>query len=152
MKAIEMGVVTETTRSRMLELEAEQARLTGRIAAEQADIVQIDREDMIAGLKVFRDGNVKDKKYQARLFDTFLIAVFLYDDGLKLVFGFPGGKHTIDIPLDDILADDVEEDIIEGKVRLGASSLHQSSARRTTPSIYMVDGLFVLALPLYHEE
>ena len=49
---------------------------------------------------MFRDGDVHDKKYQARLFDTFLVAVYAYDDDLRLVFSFSGNKNTIQIPIE----------------------------------------------------
>ena len=56
--------------------------------------------DLISGLEMFRDGDVHDKKYQARLFDTFLVAVYVYDDDLRLVFSFSGNKNTIQIPIE----------------------------------------------------
>lgn len=98
-KAIEAGIITETTRARLLELESEKARLEGQIAAEKASIIQIDRDQMIEGMKLFRQGNIKDRKFLHRLFDTFLVAVYLYDDHLKLVFSFSGDKHIKDVPI-----------------------------------------------------
>ena len=92
MTAIEQGIITESTRGRRLELEGDQARITGQIAAARADIITINREDIVAGLEMFRDGDVENKKYQAKLFDTFLVAVYLYDDDLKIVFSFCLGR------------------------------------------------------------
>ena len=60
----------------------------------------VSRDDIISGLEMFRDGDVHDKKYQARLFDTFLVAVYAYDDDLRLVFSFSGNKNTIQIPIE----------------------------------------------------
>lgn len=56
---------------------------------------------------MFREGDVHDKKYQARLFDTFLVAVYLYDDDMKIVFSFSGDKNTIRIPLNQSI-DNIE--------------------------------------------
>ena len=100
MSAIEQGVITETTKSRLVELESERATIKAKIAAARADIVTIIRDDIISGLEMFRDGDVHDKKYQARLFDTFLVAVYVYDDDLRLVFSFSGNKNTIQIPIE----------------------------------------------------
>lgn len=99
MTAIEQGIITETTRGRLLELEAEQSSISAKIAAQKADIITVSREDVIAGLMMFKDGNVNDKKYQAKLFDTFLVAVYVYDDNLKIVFSFTGKKNTVTVPL-----------------------------------------------------
>ena len=108
MAAIEQGIITDTTKSRLLELEAEQARLTAQIAAGRADIIVIPREDIIAGLTMYRDGDIKDKKYQAKLFDTFLVAVYLYDDDMKIVFSFSGKQNTVRVPLDASVVADIE--------------------------------------------
>lgn len=99
MTAIEQGIITETTKGRLIELEAECASIRAKIAAARADIVTVSRDDIISGLELFRDGDIHDKKYQMRLFDTFLVAVYVYDDDLKIVFSFSGNKNTIRIPL-----------------------------------------------------
>ena len=124
MSAIEQGIITDSTKGRLLELEAEQARLTGQIAAGRADIITISRDDVIAGLEMFRDGDVSDKKYQAKLFDTFLVAVYVYDDDMKIVFSFSGRKNTVSVPLDASLVDGIENSA-EGKVRIGTLLSHQ---------------------------
>ncbi len=108
MTAIEQGIITDTTKSRLLELEADQSRLIAQIAAGRADIIIIPREDIIAGLTMYRDGDIKDKKYQAKLFDTFLVAVYLYDDDMKIVFSFSGNKNTVRVPLEASVIDDIE--------------------------------------------
>lgn len=100
MVAIEQGVITESTKERLLNLEAEQARLSAKLAAQRAEVMVVPREYIKAGLEMFRDGDVNDKKYQAKLFDTFLVSVYVYDDHLKIVLGFTGEKNTVTVPLD----------------------------------------------------
>lgn len=107
--AIEQGIITDTTKGRLMELEAEQAGIAAKLAAERADIITVPREDIVAGLEMMRDGDIADKRYQAKLFDTFLVAVYLYDDDMKIVFGFTGKKNTISVPLDASLVDDIEK-------------------------------------------
>ena len=116
MTAIEQGIITPTTKSRLLELEERQAHLTAQIASERADIIAVNRADMIAGLEVFREGDVTDKKFQARLFDTFLVAVYLYDDDMKIVFSFSGNKNTLRLKLDP----DILDSVIDGAVLRGS--------------------------------
>lgn len=112
MVAIEQGIITPTTKSRLLEVEERQAQLAAKIAAARADIIAVNREDLIAGLEVFREGDVTDKQFQAKLFDTFLVAVYLYDNDMKIVFSFSGDKNTLQLKLDpnvlDGSADDTE--------------------------------------------
>ncbi len=106
MTAIEQGIITATTKARLMELEAEQSNIAAQISAAKADIITVSRKDVIAGLSMFRDGDVHDKKYQAKLFDTFLVAVYLFDNELKIVFGFSGKKNSVTLPL-DISSDDL---------------------------------------------
>ena len=73
-------------------------------------------------------GDVHDKKYQAELFDTFLIAVYVYDnpdgqDYMKVVFNYAGSKNTVEIPLDPSVIDNVEN-IETGAVRLSSAQVH----------------------------
>ncbi len=114
MKAIESGIITPTTKERLLELESRQADLKAKIREEKGQVIQIDREDLITGLEMFRDGDVTDKKFQASLFDTFLRAAYLYDGNLKLVLSFTGDANTIDIPMEKLVEDESMEFIAEG--------------------------------------
>ncbi|MCF8017790.1 MAG: recombinase family protein [Vallitaleaceae bacterium] len=112
--AIEQGIITPTTKERLLELEAEQSRIASRISIEKAEVPEVAKDDVIAWLESFRDGEVTDKKYQAKLFDTFLIAVYLYDNKLKIAFNFSGKKNTISVPLDASVVDNIENDSTAG--------------------------------------
>lgn len=100
MKAIEAGIFTSTTKDRLLALEKEQTDLEHKITAARAEVIEVDRETIIEGLGMFRDGNPEDKKYQAALFDTFLLAVYVYDDKLKIVFSFTGDRNRLTVPFD----------------------------------------------------
>lgn len=143
--AIEQGIITSSTKDRLQELEREQSKIEGQIAAARADIVTVSRDDIISGLSMFRDGDINDKKFQAQLFDTFLIAVYVYDDRLKIVFSFSGAKNTAEIPLNNP-PDSSESDEPEcsSKLQLDPPSWSQTN----TTVIYMIGGMFVLALPL----
>ena len=148
MTAIEQGIITPTTKSRLLEVEERQAQLTAQIASERADIIAVNREDMIAGLEVFREGDVTDKRFQAKLFDTFLVAVYLYDDDMKIVFSFSGDKNTLRLKLDaDMLDGAADAAAPEGSYKVSFGPPKESQAN-PTPTITMVGGVFVLACPL----
>ena len=145
MTAIEQGIITDTTKSRLIELEGEQARLSAKIAAERADIISISKEDVIAGLELFREGNVEDKRYQAKLFDTFLTAVYVYDDDMKIVFSFSGKKNTVRILVDADTVDNIEN---SGSccVRIGSLLSHHSFSRPVRNNQKAADGQALLAI------
>lgn len=123
LKAIDAGIITESTRTHLIELEAKQSKLSGAISAAKSDVVQVDREDLISSMEMVRDGDIYDKKYQALLFDTFLIRVYLYDDDLELIFSCPGVKNSIRIPL-DISAVENAEETATSTVRLSSTLSH----------------------------
>lgn len=100
MKAIEAGVFSDTTRERLLELEGEQRDLCTLIAAEKALLPDVDRKQVIYYLEQFRNGDIEDKEYLAKLFDSFLVAAYLYDDHFRIVFNYTGECNSIDKPFD----------------------------------------------------
>lgn len=124
--AIEHGAFSENTKNRLAELEAEESALSARIAARKP--IKVTKEQLVAYLESFRDGEIEDKNYQMLMIDTFLVRAYLYDDGrLQLVFNYTG--KTTEIPLDlDVLIE--------------STPLHQQNVIRT---IGIIDNLFVLA-------
>ena len=96
MRAIEAGIVTPTTKSRLVELEAEHERLTRSIAEELMTDATLERDQIVWFLERFRAGDVNDEAFRAFLVDTFLNAVYLYDDDkLVLVFNYSGDNNTV---------------------------------------------------------
>ena len=99
LSAIEAGIITSTTKDRMAELEAEQRQLTAQLELIEAETEdQITREEMIAALELYQAGDVNEKDYQEALFDTFLVAAYVYDDTIKVVFNLGGKKKSGKIP------------------------------------------------------
>ena len=130
MAAIEQGIITPTTKARLMELEKEQSDIDRKITMAKADVIPVNRDQLVGWLKKLQAGDVHDKKYQAELFDTFLIAVYVYDnpdgqDYMKVVFNYAGSKNTVEIPLDPSVIDNVEN-IETGAVRLSSAQVHQT--------------------------
>ena len=135
MAAIEQGIITPTTKARLMELEKEQSDIDRKITMAKADVIPVNRDQLVGWLKKLQAGDVHDKKYQAELFDTFLIAVYVYDnpdgqDYMKVVFNYAGSKNTVEIPLDPSVIDNVEN-IETGAVRLSSAQVHQWGITRT---------------------
>lgn len=134
MAAIEQGIITPTTKARLMELEKEQSDIDRKITMAKADVIPVNRDQLVGWLKKLQAGDVHDKKYQAELFDTFLIAVYVYDnpdgqDYMKVVFNYAGSKNTVEIPLDPSVIDNVEN-IETGAVRLSSAQVHQKRKTR----------------------
>lgn len=112
--AIEAGIVTPSVKSRLTELEAENARLAKAIARELIKEPTLDKEQIIYFLKNLRQGDTDDNMYLAFLLDTFLNAVYLYDDDkLVLVLNYTGENSKITLKL---LENALKEDLISSSL------------------------------------
>lgn len=145
-KAIEAGIFSESTAARLKELEAEQRNLKGKIADAKESIVELSKDEILAGLMMFRDGDINDQKFLMTLFDTFLKAVYINDDNLKIVFSFTGDKSTISIPLEVESGGDASEAEVR-MVRSGSHQVHSSGLKRTAKLLFW-NGEFILITPL----
>lgn len=93
--AIEQGIVTPTTKSRLMELEAERERVNKGIAKEVIKEPELDRDQVVWFLERFLGGDIQDDAFRAFLIDTFLNSVYLYDDKLILVFNYSGEDNKV---------------------------------------------------------
>lgn len=91
LSAMEAGIFSASLQSRLTELETEKRTLTAQltVALEEAESM-LSREDIIAALALFQDGDLNDKNFQEALIDTFLVAAYIYDDHLKIIFNLSG--------------------------------------------------------------
>ncbi len=95
MKAIEKGVVTRTTKSRLEELEAEEEKITKSIKIEESKIPTITKDFILFTLNKFRTLDLKVEKNKERLIDGLVKAIFVYDDYIKVLLTFDDSPITI---------------------------------------------------------
>ena len=153
MLAIDQGIITASTKEHLQDLESERAQLDARILVAQAEAGKaVTRESLLAYLEHFRAANVEDKDCQKELFDTFVKAVYLYDDHITLTFDINDGT-TEDV---EISMDDVEQSLCEN-VRLNSVVGHQIGQDEHTKivcpgvAITVVGTIFALSFCLRNE-
>ena len=97
MRAIEAGMpLTEMTKSRLSELDAQRTALSTALAETQLDSgFRLQKEHIQFFLEQFRDLDYTDRKCQQRLIDVFVNSVFLTDDELIINFNYSGGSATL---------------------------------------------------------
>lgn len=79
--AIEQGIITTSTKERLMQLETEQSEITSQIALLNSENFDVTRDQVIAWLESFKEGAIDDKEYQVQLFNAFLRKAYLFDDG-----------------------------------------------------------------------
>lgn len=103
MNAIEQGIVTDTTRERLLELEARQAQLQSEVKIETMKIKapKIKKEQLIYWLEQFREGDANKESYKKQVIDTFVNTVILHDDIVTIAYNYTNNE-IVDIPLSEL--------------------------------------------------
>lgn len=106
--AIEAGIITPSTKTRLVELEGEKAQIEKGIAKELISDPTLERDQIIYFLEKFRTGDINDPMYRALLVDTFLNSVYLYDDDkLVLFLNYTGETSKVTLKLATKAADSV---------------------------------------------
>ena len=97
LKAIEQGIFTPSTKQRLDELEAQKEEILVNIQTAELQKPKLTREQMTAWFEQFRHGDPANREFQKRLIDTFVNAVYLFDDKLVLTYNYQHGAQTISL-------------------------------------------------------
>lgn len=102
LNAIQAGILTPSTKSRLEQLEAQRDALKASIVQAQIERPQYSKEQIVAWISRFKYGSIDDPAYQKEIIDIFVNAVYVFDDKLVFTYNFKDGSQTI--TLDDIKA------------------------------------------------
>ena len=94
-KAMEQGIITETTKQRLEELEAQKKKLNTEIAALESKKPNINKEMILAYLKSFRNYDPDRVDHRRKLINHFVNKIYLYDDKVIITYNFKNVKKTI---------------------------------------------------------
>ena len=97
LKAIEQGIFTPSTKQRLDELEARKEEILVNIQTAELQKPKLTREQMTAWFEQFRHGDPTNREFQKRLIDTFVNAVYVFDDKLVLTYNYQHGTQTISL-------------------------------------------------------
>ena len=97
LKAIEQGIFTPPTKQRLDELEARKEEILANIQTAELQKPKLTREQMTAWFEQFRHGDPANREFQKRLIDTFVNAVYVFDDKLVLTYNYQHGTQTISL-------------------------------------------------------
>ena len=100
LNAIQQGILTKSTKTRLEELEATKEDLEIKIANEKIAKPRISLEFVTFWLHKFRKLDVRQQSHRKMLIDAFVNAIYLYDDKMVITFNYKDGTRTI--ALDDV--------------------------------------------------
>jgi len=100
LNAIQQGILTKSTKDRLEALEAAKEDLEGKIACEKLAKPRLSAEFILFWLHSFCKLNVSKREHRQMLIDTFINAVYLYDN--KIVIGFNHKEGTKTVTFDEV--------------------------------------------------
>lgn len=84
-----------TPKERLESLEKQKSELSVQIIKEEMAKPTLSREQIIFWFHRFRKLNTKKLDHRRRLIDSFVNAIFLYDDRITFTFNYKDGTKTI---------------------------------------------------------
>ena len=94
-QAIEQGIIFESTRDRLAELEKQKSELEISILEEQIERPLLTQEQIRFGIERFRKLNIEKEEDKKCLIDNFINAIYLYDDKITFTFNYKDGTKTV---------------------------------------------------------
>lgn len=102
LNAIQAGILTSSTKERLEALETQKKELEVRITEEKLAKPKLSADFVRFWLTRFRKLNPEIKSHRETLVNTFVNAIYLYDDKVLLTFNYKEGTKIIS--LDDVAA------------------------------------------------
>ena len=100
LNAIEQGIITDSTKQRLQELEDKRKDLELQMIQEQISKPQYTREQYLDFFSKAKNLDLSKQRNRKFLIDTFVNAVVLYDD--KLLFYLNYKKNSFSVKVEDI--------------------------------------------------
>ena len=95
LNAIQMGILTSSTKERLEQLEARREELKISILQAQMQKPRYTKEEIVRWINRFKYGDPDNPEYQRQIIDTFLNAIYVYDDRLVITYNFKDGTEAV---------------------------------------------------------
>ena len=95
LNAIQMGILTESTKERLEQLEEQKKNLKLSIFQTQIQRPRYTKPQIVDWISRFKYGNVNDPNYQRQIIDVFINSIYVFDDKLAFTYNFHDGTETI---------------------------------------------------------
>lgn len=108
--AIEQGIVTDSTKKRLDELEERKKLLSVELAKLEAKKPYLNKEEILKTLKSFRNISTETLEGRRKLVNSFVNSIYLFDDKIVITFNYK--KATRNIHFEDLKAETGSSDIL----------------------------------------
>jgi DNA invertase Pin-like site-specific DNA recombinase len=129
LNAIQQGILNQSTKQRLDNLEAAKSDIEVKILQEEMEKPLLTKEQILFWLHKFRVIDTTKKDQRQRLIDTFVNAVYLYDDKLVLTFNYKDGSKTVTMA-------EIENNYGSDLSPLGAPRISQARAETSAGLVF----------------
>ena len=138
LNAIQMGIINQSTKQRLDELEERKKEIELHIIQEEIKKPMLSREDVTFWICRFRKLNVSRLEERWRLIDSFVNSVTIFDDYILIAFNYKDGETRLDFS--DIESSDLQS--VGGPVKKPVTAMVTGSF------LALLQGVFPLVFPL----
>ena len=150
LNAIQMGILTSSTKERLEQLEAQRDELNTAILQAQLVRPKYTKEQIISWISRFKHGHPDDPEYRRQIVDTFVNAVYVYDDRLVFTYNFKDGTETITKKeIEDAFSSDLSESappIRENRLIYGSLFSFKETIEHTRHARWFFLGIWCLSM------
>lgn len=97
LNAIQQGIITPSTKQRLEDLEKQKNDLSIQIVKEEMAKPLLTKDQIIFWFHRFRKLNTRRLDHKRRLIDSFVNAIYLYDDKMVITFNYKKGSETVSL-------------------------------------------------------
>lgn len=95
MNAIQMGIITASTKEWLEGLEKQKSELSVQIMKEEMTQPTLTKEQILFWLDKLKKLNPQKLEHRRKLIDSFINAIFLYDDRMVITFNYKDGTKEV---------------------------------------------------------
>lgn len=95
--AIEQGIITDTTKARLTELEEQKHSIQAEIAKENIARRIVTKPQIVYWISSFKGGNIESEEYCQQLIDTFVNSVFVFEDRIVITYNYSGDNNKVTV-------------------------------------------------------
>ena len=104
LRAIESGIITDSTKQRLEDLESQKKRLEDALSAAELKNPLLSREQISVFVYRFRGLDTEEILNRQLTIDSFINSIYLYDDKIVLTYNYNNLTDTVSLlETDDIL-------------------------------------------------
>lgn len=95
MNAIEQGIITDSTKARLAQLETQKKETEISLLQEKIKKPFLTKEQIVFGIEKFRQLDITTLEGKRQIIESFVNSIYLFDDKFTITFNFKDGTQTV---------------------------------------------------------